>query len=178
MLGPDGDAQFFEHVRRHRVGAQANQHAALASSRRRPRCPRRCSCWTEGYARPRFASRPGCPVPGGSHARNVRRCCAGPGCRTYSTVPPRAGSAASGVILVALRLGDVDVEARAQLVAESRGLLQRGVLEREAAWRPKRALLIEGDESSRCCSLAWRMKQTFSSRPSLAMRAPSRSESS
>ena len=34
-------------------------------------------------------------------------------------------------VLIALRLGDVDVEAGVQLVAEGRGLFQRGVRERE-----------------------------------------------
>ena len=36
-----------------------------------------------------------------------------------------------GVFLVALRLGDVDVKAGAQFVAQGGSLLQRGVLERE-----------------------------------------------
>ena len=36
-----------------------------------------------------------------------------------------------GVILVALRLRHVEMEAGAQVVAERRGLLQRGVLQRE-----------------------------------------------
>jgi len=53
----------FEHVGRHGVGAQANQHVLLGSWQRCPRSPPRCSSSTEDYERPRFAFETGFQLP-------------------------------------------------------------------------------------------------------------------
>ena len=63
MLRPQRDAQFFQHVRGHRVRAEADAARRASQSQRCSRCRRRCSGSIAGCERRRSASPPANPFP-------------------------------------------------------------------------------------------------------------------
>ena len=131
MLGPEGDAEFLEHVSGHRIRAQADQHIAFGQGDDIRDAHRvvevRLGVMNHGGAG--FGQEIHLPPV---HVNAVRGNTAGAQDAEFIQPFDHAHPVLLlGVLLVAQGFGDMNVEAGAQLVTKSRGLLKGGILESE-----------------------------------------------